>query len=559
MRSLGIGFNFKHSAGKILLPLLIFIISFVANCLVSNFVFESVPHLEDEVSFVFQAKTLASGRLFVDIPEHQEFFDLPFLVKHDGKMFGKYPPGHPIILTIGMWLGCAWIINPFFSSLALVFIYLIGRKVYDQKTAILAAFLAFFSPFFLLQSATFLSHPTTLFFIVIFIYLYILAKEKKSLKLFFLAGAAMGFPFLSRQLTALSLAMPFVMVELFLLLRYRRNIVSVLAMIAGFLPWVLLLLLYNQILTGNPLTNPYELYWPYDKVGFGEGIGSQGSHTWDEAVLNTNLNLEYLRDYLFGWPLDWDIVPAIIAFVGFIISLFALAVSFFAKKLLIVDDRLKKEILWDFIFLTMIFSIIIAHMFYWASGRMYGPRYYFEAMPAFLLLSARGLILLANSGAYLCRIIDFFRQFFAGKNPNLTSYPFEHGSVSNKEGSFFRRNFNCRGIFPRLSLLATALLLCILISFNLTGFMPETFKTYYRWYDVNGQIQHKAASMDLGEAIVFVPFGKGWTDWANLLLLNSPTFDSATIFAIDRGSYHNQKLIDKYPQKKVLYWQDIAE
>jgi len=39
----------------------------------------------------------------------------------------------------------------------------------------------------------------------------------------------------------------------------------------------------------------------------------------------------------------------------------------------------------------MFASLVLVHIPYWTSGCIYGPRYYFEALPALLLLTARGV------------------------------------------------------------------------------------------------------------------------------------------------------------------------
>ena len=53
--------------------------------------FEGIPHLEDEIAYVWQARAIADGYLTVASPPQAESFLVPFVVDHNGRRFGKYP------------------------------------------------------------------------------------------------------------------------------------------------------------------------------------------------------------------------------------------------------------------------------------------------------------------------------------------------------------------------------------------------------------------------------------------------------------------------------------
>ena len=56
--------------GKLIL--LICALGFAATAAVAYFAFERLPHLEDEVAYLFQAKTMALDRLTVPSPAHPD-------------------------------------------------------------------------------------------------------------------------------------------------------------------------------------------------------------------------------------------------------------------------------------------------------------------------------------------------------------------------------------------------------------------------------------------------------------------------------------------------------
>jgi 4-amino-4-deoxy-L-arabinose transferase-like glycosyltransferase len=515
------------------LILAFFLISLLGTAFVSRQVFEGIPHLEDEIAFQFQAQTLAGGRLWAPIPDHPEFFSRPFLIEHEGKWFGKYPPGHPAILALGELVGQPWLVNPLASSLTLVFLFLIGRKIYGARTGALACLLALVSPFFLLQSGTFLSHPTTVLLMTVFIYCFLRSLEPRSRHFALLAGFALGAAFLCRQLTAVALVMPFVIYGLTRLPRnpgteLKRNGLIVL----GFLPFLVMLLAYNNVLTGNPIASPYELYWPYDKIGFGPGAGPSNGHTLVLGRLNTELNLTDLSTTLFGWPWRLDLAPLGIAALAIVTRLAMNLWHWLAQK---PDQEANKPNAnphqaetWDILLLASFVSIVLFHVLYWASGRMYGPRYYFEAMPALLLLSARGIIQLQD---VIARAFAAIAKFLASPVPRQ---------------------------FKRWSALLVTATIAALIVHSLTLYLPEQLRAYQGWYGITGEDVRLASRMDLEKTLVFIPRGDSWTDRAPLLMLNEPTLDSSTIFAVDFGPTKNELLLSHYPDYRVLYWQDLT-
>jgi hypothetical protein len=126
-------------------------------------VFEAMPHLEDEHATLFQAQVFASGRVTVAAPRHAESFFIPFVINSaDGKRFGKYPPGYPLLLALGVALGQPWLVNGLAAALGIFGVYLLGRDLFDRDTGLLAAALGAISPMFVLLSGTLLSHATSI-------------------------------------------------------------------------------------------------------------------------------------------------------------------------------------------------------------------------------------------------------------------------------------------------------------------------------------------------------------------------------------------------------------
>ncbi|HLB12083.1 MAG TPA: glycosyltransferase family 39 protein, partial [Dehalococcoidia bacterium] len=289
------------------------VLALAGGALVATYVFDRLPHVEDEVAFLFQARTLASGQIVAKAPVLPEFFAMPFIMALDGQWFGKYPPGYPAVLALGALAGQPWLINPLFGALSVGLVYVAGRRFFGSPTGLLAAALTVASPFFLLQAGSALSHVVTLFWSLAFMLLFDAARRKSSEPAAWAAGGALGMLILSRPLTAVGIAIPFVLWAGMDILVAPRHVKRYLPMVPGALLFLAGLLAYNHLTTGDSFRTAYQLYWPYDRIGFGEGLGSLGEHTLEEGLLITSLNVEALADYLFGWPGRLSLIPAVLA------------------------------------------------------------------------------------------------------------------------------------------------------------------------------------------------------------------------------------------------------
>jgi 4-amino-4-deoxy-L-arabinose transferase-like glycosyltransferase len=357
------------SPGRLIL--LICALGFVATAAVAYFAFERLPHLEDEVAYLFQAKTVALGRLTVPSPAHPDSFWTPFVLDYQGRRFGKYPPGWPAVLALGVKAGADWLVNPLLAALALYLIYRLGQTLYDGRTGLLAAALGLTSPLFLVLSGSFLSHLASLVWLLLFSLWFVWTARGRSRWFALGAGLALGMAFLTRSLTAVAYVVPFALYSLLQVLRRRQAhwpnyLLMALAggAVAALLP------AYQWAVTGDPWLNPYLLWWPYDRIGFGPGIGAMpGGHSPYYAWINLKQDLSRTATDLLGWPaLSW--VPLLLG--------------------LALPPRRRR----DWVLLTPFASLVIAYLFYWigSPARLWGPRYYFEGFGGLWLLGSVGLL-----------------------------------------------------------------------------------------------------------------------------------------------------------------------
>jgi 4-amino-4-deoxy-L-arabinose transferase-like glycosyltransferase len=484
-----------------LLALLLSVVGFLAAAWVTWHIYDAVPHIEDEIAYIWQANLLTDGRLSLPSPEYTESFLVPFVVDHDGLRFGKYPPGWPAVLAFGIFLGLRAWVNPLLAGLGVWLTYRLGRRVFNPGVGLLAAALTVTSPFFLLNSGSLLSHPLGLVLAAGFAWAWLAAFGSNPSRLPWLPTLAAGLLLIALQLTrpstALAVALPFCVHGLVRLLKgnweQRRRLLSV--ALAG-LVGVGLYLLWQYLLTGDPLLNPYTLWWPYDKVGFGAGFGAmEGGHTIKYALMNLRLNLFAGSVDLFGWgPFSWLFLP---------FGVLAARRNFSALLL-------------GSVFL----SLVLVYMAYWIGAAVYGPRYYYEGLFSLTIFSAAGIAWLAG-------------------------WPL--GSENTP-----RAVIGWRKLRPLL----VTWLVGVLVMINLTLYTPIRLGGMVNLNGISAADQQPFRQPEvqaLTPALVIVN-ANPWMEYGALLDLENPDLSSPLIFAWTTNPQREAVLTRLFPERNVYYY-----
>ena len=349
-------------------PLLAVLAVAAVACALSAYIitvyYERVPHLPDESSYIWQAKLFSQGRVVGDLPAVTEAFYswLPnFLYEHDGHWATLYPFGQPLILVPGILLGQRWIIPPLVGAGCIVMIFLVGRRMFDTRTGVLAAVLLAASPFFMMQSSNFMSHNTWVFYLLVS--MYFLLNRRRPVLFGALAGLFFGLALNTRTVEAVMLMAPFGLLLLSFLREEetrQREVRYAGAFLAGGAVMALVMLGYNASITGDPMEPPY-VAWGADTLGFVDG------HTFDIGMRTMQSHLMGLILVLHAWP----------AWVGLIFVLLPF----------ILGTRNP----WDYFLLVCAFLVAAVYVLY-ETGMLYmGPRYWYQAVPFLVLLTARGI------------------------------------------------------------------------------------------------------------------------------------------------------------------------
>jgi hypothetical protein len=147
-------------------------------------------------------------------------------------------------------------------------------------------------------------------------------------------------------------------------------------------------------------------------------------------------------------------------------------------------------------------ALAVAHIFYWADGLSYGPRYLYAALPSFLLLTARGVILAS------------------------------------------------RWLGGRAGRLAVGVVLAALILGNLLVAMPFYRDSYQGYNGVDrSKVELVQAAAVTTPAVVFVDPGLDWWEYGSVFSSNTPCLDGPIIYARDLGAAANARLLTHFPNR----------
>ena len=486
------------------IALILSALAVLAGYLVHDRVFERLAHIEDEMAYVWQAQVIARGHLTLPSPPEPKSFLYPFVVDYNGQRFGKYPLGWPAMLSLGERLGLRFLVNPLLSGFGVWLTYLLGKRLFGVTVGLLAAVLTLTSPFFLVNSGSLLSHPFGLFLSLSFVLAWLdgfTTPEGEHRRLPVLtAGGSLGVLALTRPLTALGLAIPFGLHGLYLLFRgsasIRRRLILLGIITLGLvsLHWV-----WQYAVTGDPFFNPYTLWWPYDRIGFGPGAGrNPEGHNLYQAWINTRHSLYIGYFDLFGWgQYSWIFLPL--------------------GLLAILRDRNWRALLPCSVFPTL----VVLYLAYWIGSSLYGPRYYYEGLFSLTLTSAAGIAWLAGW-------------------PTLpgNAFPNYHG-------------------WRRLRSLVVAAVLALLVSFNLLFYTPIRLAGMYGLYGVRREYMQPFLSPEAQKftpALVVVHTSKKWIEYGTLLELENPFLDTPFIFVIARTPEIDAAVAANFPRRAVYHY-----
>lgn len=350
--------------------------AFAAVVLITTYVFPYYSTNNDEAVYRFQAQMLAQGKLYLPATSLSEHFNSFYIVNDGQRVYPKYVPAFAIPLALSQLLfGDMRVALGLIAAASVIAIFLVGEEMYSRPVAVLAALFLALSPLFLLQSGMYLPYMFS-FLLNLLTFLFFLKTLRRQGRLYpALAGVFFGLSFYARPFTALAFALPMAVYAYYLVRKGRLPLQTVMPIVAGAAPFIVLTFLYNYAFTSNPLRFPFYVWEPRDTLGFGTKRLGPGMPDWNYtvpvALESTALQLGQLALWVFGGPL-----------------LALLAGAAFVKQRLQTPEAL---------LLSMAGVVVLGNVFQWGTliSRWgldnLGPFYYVDLLLPLCLLGARGL------------------------------------------------------------------------------------------------------------------------------------------------------------------------
>jgi hypothetical protein len=518
-----------------------------------TFRYHSLNH--DEGVYLQQAAALLEGRLGLEPPVPEAFRPWFFVADGTGGFYPKYAPVPAVMFAVGGLVGEFRLALAAIAAATVALAYAAVAEAFDRRVGLVAAALVLGSPLFLVQASVFLPYVPTLCLNLLFAWAYLRSDRTGSARWAALAGAAVGLAFFARPWTAVLFAAPFVAHALWRLRSVGRSVASSLgARLRGLgdrlrsrdssldrppdpspdrpcnrrrvdslfspvlrrnlvtaalgLCGVAAALGYNHLVTGDPLTFPYEAFAPADGLGFGRRalLGYELEYTLDLAVRAGLANVgAFLTDWVVAGP-----VGGLLAAVGV-----ARAVS---RRRAHLDSR---RLAVAGLFLT----IPVGELYFWGTLNVLGD------------LDRAGDGLLASLGPYYHVGLLVPTAAFAG-------FALVGG------GAALRRLLARSDDGTRRGLLLAAVLLGSLAGTGAgAAAVADPLADNGEVADVYEEAYEPFADRSLSGVVVFVP--RPYGDWLNhpfQRLRNDPGYDGETVYALENRPF---AVADAYPDRRL--------
>ncbi len=220
---------------------------------------DGIPHFSDSLTYLMQGRLLYDGRLWMPTPNHPQLFEHTlFFHEAQGRFYGKYPIGWPVIVGAFDRLGVGYAANATMAGLAAVLTGLVAREFASRRVAVLAAVLFGLSPWIWFNGANFASHVSTTCAVLAFVWMFLRTLRTSRRSAAVGTGVALAAAVLIRPFDAAMFALPVMMVVLWLQTRRPQQWIALGTFMAlGPLAGVGLYLWVNTQTTGAALVSAY--------------------------------------------------------------------------------------------------------------------------------------------------------------------------------------------------------------------------------------------------------------------------------------------------------------
>lgn len=291
--------------------------AFVAHLITSS-VLQQAPLVDDENTYLFQARQLLAGGFTSPRPTlglNVFSFEQLYPVPGTNQWAGIHPPGQPLLVALGLLLHAPHL--PQLVCTAII-VYVAARfadDLWGAEVSVVTAALLATSPLLLFNAATLHNAVPATCFLLIAIRAAFRAMRRSWRRDYTFTGLSLGAALLCRPYDAIAVGLPLTIALLITAFRQPSGARAVgtsgLALAAASaLPFVLLLLAANHAVSGHPLKSAHAAWehWRFpgtQSIGFGPTAFPEVYHSPQEMFSKGLVVLARLSTWLFGWPLSF--------------------------------------------------------------------------------------------------------------------------------------------------------------------------------------------------------------------------------------------------------------
>ncbi|MFI5119171.1 MAG: ArnT family glycosyltransferase [Thermoanaerobaculia bacterium] len=437
-------------------------VQLVLTLFISSLAFDRVPHVQDSVAQLFHAKILEQGAVTAPAPPIPEAFEYSHLIISD-KWYSIYPPAQSLLLSLLLRLGVPSLTNPLLGVIGLLGIALLARELFSEGVARLAIIVCLGSPYWLLMHSEYMNHALANAALAWGVFAFVRAGRGGRLAWALLSGALFGIAFLVRPFTPVLVGAGLAMFSLMRARREPRWLVTLGVVALAALPGLGLELLFNKATTGQPFLSAYVVKFGRTLPGFHESPWGPPHTPW-LGLRNLLADSNGLNRWVPGLLVPWSV---------FLCGL-AIETTEGLTLLFLVPG-----------------ALAAGHFAYWYVDLCFGPRFLFEAMPCFSILTALSL------------------------------------------RTLYRRRPDRVAAFVLVALLGAP--------FAWSGFLANYAHAFY---GVDGAASAQVARAAPPDSIVFVT-----SDYGGFVWRNDPWLKDGPIFARDLGT-KNHVVLERFPDRR---------
>jgi hypothetical protein len=287
------GFSSPRFGGRPGGGLFVAVAAFVAALLSLGYVafyLRGGSRIIDATAYFLQARAIHEGHFAWHVPEPSASFRGRFLVSHDGEIAGIFPPGYPLLLSLGFAVGAPFFVGVALAALLVVATWGLARELAreagmgaeaQESAARVAAALSVVCAALRYHTADTMAHGACALAFTLAILAALRARRERLPWFFLLAGGALGFVVATRFASAMALGA----VLAWLAYGGEKRKTALFACALGAIPGVLLLLAAESAATGHALGSAQTAYYAASdgppgcfRYGFGKGIGCLVEH-----------------------------------------------------------------------------------------------------------------------------------------------------------------------------------------------------------------------------------------------------------------------------------------